>query len=110
MDGGQLVKPHRRHDFEMATRTSGTEPTVPVSNRTVRNSMPATSPKGNFAMYISPGSIQGLAVFEGVNVLASVGFLRAVETDKVLRDAHSGAGQPVSGLTILAGSKNVEHP
>ncbi len=35
------------------------------------------------------------------------GFLRAVRTDRVLRDASSGAGQPVSGLTYLAGQKNV---
>jgi hypothetical protein len=36
------------------------------------------------------------------------GFLRAVKTDKVLRDAHSNVGQAVSGLTYLAGFKNVE--
>src|ERR1700733_14579809 len=56
-----------------ATTISGTAPTGPVNRRTGRNFIPGTSPKGNLARYISPGRIQGLAVFHCVNILSRVG-------------------------------------
>jgi hypothetical protein len=38
-----------------------------------------------------------------------IGFLRAAATDKALRDASASAGQSVTALTFLAGSKNVSN-
>lgn len=38
-----------------------------------------------------------------------IGFLRALATDKTLRDANASAGQGVTAVTYLAGSKNVSN-
>jgi hypothetical protein len=44
-------------------------------NGTGRSFMPGASPKGKLARWVSPGRIEGLPVFEGVDVLARVGEL-----------------------------------
>jgi hypothetical protein len=51
----------------------------------------------------------GVAKFTTGEVAEQViaGFLRAVATDEVLREANASAGQGVAALTFLAGPKNV---
>ena len=99
MNGGQFVQPEHGRSFQIcgmefgfrrvqtkseginaagntdemyATRTSGMEPTGPVSTSTGRSFIPAVSPNGKLARQISPGFIYGLAIRQSVKVLSHV--------------------------------------
>lgn len=61
-----------RTDEMYATKTSGTDPIVPVRSRTGRSFMPGASPNGNRAKWISPGRIHGPAVVQRIDVLAGI--------------------------------------
>jgi cytosol aminopeptidase family protein len=61
-----------------------------------------------FAPTILDGGVTNFTTGE-VAEQVTLGFLRALATDKVLRDANASAGQSVTALTYLAGSKNVSN-
>ena len=59
-----------------------------------------------FAPTILDGGVDKFATGEVAERVIG-GFLRAAAIDKLLRSANESAGQPITGLTFLAGAKNV---
>src|SRR5438067_7070922 len=55
-----------------AAKTSGTDPSRPVSSKTGRGLAPTVPPNGNTARWISPGPMTRFSVLQCVNVFARV--------------------------------------